>query len=771
MDEHFHNPHDEETDEQIAYQKEILSRNFNFLNSSSSSQPPPPPPLYQPFAATDDGYTSHRSGPDSSGGSFAPPPSEPVPESSNSTSGSGRHGLSGLTSKMKGLMSDIKPAVQGTRSLLSLRTQLDRDLSDPTLFPELSAVAKVRRGLELCAEEQQYISARKLGARDRFAAYMGWDPTQIHPDDVPTIAFGGSGGGYRAMLAFLGYTLAMKKVGLWGCLEYVSGVSGSCWAIAAYYTFGNGSVEAVIEHCKKRLSPHHPLSPDAIQQVLSNKPHGEYQTLGPLIQKAKSGLHTVPMDLYAVFTTGYLFLQPDPLLQPGGSAETEIPGYHRRPGWWKWTDAKKHLLNGSEPLPILTAIRHERPWKDWADPEHPFSNEDASTSEHSNARDAWFQWFEMTPYEVGCDELEAWVPTWGFGRKFEEGVSVTPLPEQSLALLLGLCTSAPAGPLSSYLATIQRNLPAGFIGSAINNVASGVAKMWGKHETAVFENHHPLHASNGAYSLTSSFLFPPLFPALLFGVANELEHNFLYHYTPTPKGTPRPPGIENSPKIHLIDSGMDNNCPTYVMLHPERQVDVILNMDASSDVQKDTFQQRVSQIGYRRSLDFRKRRPDLKPDGDPKNPDRFKGLYAQIYDGQLVMQTRPTTVEDSYGKTVTNPPAAPARQDCTMVYLPLLPNEKAVPGYDPSTAKFSGSYNLVWTPEQVDMIIRTSMANFMEGQDTIKEALFNAWQRRRWMREQREQQQQAVAGAAVVGAGAGAGTGPGAVSAGAVQNQ
>jgi phospholipase A2 len=55
-------------------------------------------------------------------------------------------------------------------------------------------------------------------------------------------------------------------------------------------------------------------------------------------------------------------------------------------------------------------------------------------------------------------------------------------------------------------------------------------------------------------------------------------------------------------------------------------------------------------------------------------------------------------------------------QDCTAAYLPLLPNEKAVQWYDPSTAKFSGSYNLVWTPEQVQMLVDVSKANFQEGQ-------------------------------------------------------
>ena len=80
---------------------------------------------------------------------------------------------------------------------------------------------------------------------------------------------------------------------------------------------------------------------------------------------------------------------------------------------------------------------------------------------------------------------------------------------------------------------------------------------------------------------------------------------------------------------------MDNNYPTYVLLHPNREVDVILNMDASSAVQKDTFKERVGQIGGRRGLKFTKRH-NVNARIDPKDSDRFKGLYAQIYNGVLV---------------------------------------------------------------------------------------------------------------------------------------
>ncbi|KAF2161846.1 hypothetical protein M409DRAFT_58911 [Zasmidium cellare ATCC 36951] len=615
--------------------------------------------------------------------------------------------------------------------MTALESRVKHEINDPKIFPEIEKVAEVRRGLDLCPEEQNFIAKRQVNARDHFAKYMGLNPADVNPEDVPVVAFGGSGGGFRAMIGCLGYCQEMKDAGLWDCLTYVSGVSGSCWSLAAYYTIGKGSMQSVIDHCKKRFSPYHPLSGDAIRTILS-APGGARVTLGPLIQKSKSGLQTVAMDLYSVFTTGWIFFQDDPASHPGGSAHKEVAGYQK--SWYKYSSAREYTDDGSEPLPIMTAIRHERPWKDWEDKEHPFKDADHATGDHADASDAWFQWFEFTPYEIGCDEIEAWVPTWGFGRPFSEGKSTMQLPEQSLALLLGLATSAPAGPLTSYISTISRNLPTGFLGNSIHKMAHAVTKFWGKEGTEEFTNHHPLHACN--------------------------EHNFMFHYTPADQGKGRPPGLENSPRIHLIDSGMDNNCPTYVLLHPKRHADVIINMDASSDVQKDTFQERVDQIGSRRGLKFTKRHADIKAGDDPKDPDRFNGLYAQIYDG--VPCERPQTVVDSYGRTVRNPPAPITDRECTMIYMPLLPNERAVADFDPSTAKFSGSYNLVWTPEQVETLVKVCDANFREGEGTIKEALHEAWERKKREREAREQKAE---GNGVLNANADAGGVVGAVPA------
>lgn len=155
-------------------------------------------------------------------------------------------------------------------------------------------------------------------------------------------------------------------------------------------------------------------------------------------------------------------------------------------------------------------------------------------------------------------------------------------------------------------------------------------------------------------------------------------------------------------------------------------------MDASSDVQKDSFQDRIDQIGSRRGLKFTKRH-NITAGEDPQDPERFRGMYAQIYDGKLC--DRPATVVDSYGRTVKNPPAPVSETECTMLYLPLLPNQKAVPDFDPSTCPWSGSYNLVWTAPQVETLVNLCKANFTEGQATIKEVLHEAWQRKKAARE------------------------------------
>lgn len=198
---HFHIPgEDEETEEQIAYEKEILAQHYH----GHADQEGP------------DGQTSERS------------LSRGFSHSENSSKSG-----SGLRGQLKGFVKDLKATSKSAARLVSLESRLTKELDDPARFPEIAQQAVVRKGLDLCPEETAYLAARRARIRDHFAQYMGLDPAQVHPDDIPTVAFGGSGGGYRAMLAFLGYSLAMKEAGMWDLLTYVAGVSGSCeWRLA-----------------------------------------------------------------------------------------------------------------------------------------------------------------------------------------------------------------------------------------------------------------------------------------------------------------------------------------------------------------------------------------------------------------------------------------------------------------------------------------------------------------------------------------------------------
>ena len=112
--------------------------------------------------------------------------------------------------------------------MTALETRVKHEISNAQIYPEVNRVAEVRRGLELCEEEQSFLDRRRLRTRDSFARYLGLQPEDVDPQDVPIVAFGGSGGGFRAMIGCLAYAEEMEKSGLWDCLTYVAGVSGSC---------------------------------------------------------------------------------------------------------------------------------------------------------------------------------------------------------------------------------------------------------------------------------------------------------------------------------------------------------------------------------------------------------------------------------------------------------------------------------------------------------------------------------------------------------------
>lgn len=221
------------------------------------------------------------------------------------------------------------------------------------------------------------------------------------------------GGGYRACLGFLAAIEALQNEGLWDNLTYIAGVSGSCWSLGALFTFGSLHAGYLLDHFAT-TSAHHPLSAAAVNAV-ARSAHGIYFQLAPILQKMRIGhLHPGPLDLYSTLITSHIFLSPparqgslpapkDQILtdqeaeqryQDAQKAHMSGQGRDRRKDkaeatlkreWFQWSrvDERMEISVGKQPLPILTAVRHERPWKDWKSKEEPFGDEDHSSKEHS----------------------------------------------------------------------------------------------------------------------------------------------------------------------------------------------------------------------------------------------------------------------------------------------------------------------------------------------------------------------------------------------------
>ncbi|CAO1618095.1 unnamed protein product [Parajaminaea phylloscopi] len=650
-----------------------------------------------------------------------PPTAQELPFWSSPDRPQPRHGL-------KAWLARILRKVRGTGNhkfldALHVHGQAIRDLSDVAVHPELQRDASLRRDNCLSEQESAFLEKRKasIAASAAFRDVVGARPDEVvDPRDVPVVSIGGSGGGYRALLGYLGLIETLQRERLWDLVAYASGVSGSCWTLAALYAVAGVDAAALFDglRCDSR---HHPLSLSAIDAV-ARSVGGVYHQLAPILQKLHLGhLHPGPLDLYGTLITSHLFLSASGPRK--GTERRDEDGKQTSPSirreWYQWSRClvSAGIGQGHQPLPILTAVRHERSWKDWQpdaddsrDPSHRGQEGRHPAAGTPGPDESWWQWFEVSPIEIGSDELEGWVPTWAFGRRFQGGQSQERLPERSLSLLLGMCTSAPAGPLAAWLQTLYRNLPTGRLGSKVRR---GCDEWVDAHpqEAQRLQSHHPVHAINEAN---------PFFGA--------------------EQAPGRGHGFENSPRVHLVDSGVSNNLPLGVLFRPGREVDVVVCGDYSSDVQGGAAVSRIADFGKERGYRIEGRSPvptseQMSPEGKQSAPHtasdverKFAGQYAQVYD--LVPLDCSGQGADA-GVTRYN---ARHQPQCTrksrLLYMPLLPH-RCQPEYDPSTAPFSSSYNLAWTQEQVDTIRKTANADALEGCDTLRGLIRGAYEAKR----------------------------------------
>ncbi|KAK2066830.1 hypothetical protein P8C59_000613 [Phyllachora maydis] len=666
----------------------------------------------------------------------------------------------------------------------SLADEIWHEAHDPTVHPEIQCSAKVRVSEELCEEEKRFLARRKKVVAVALAKYLGLDEDEVHADDVPTIAVCGSGGGLRALVAGTGSLMATAEDGLFDCVTYTSGVSGSCWLQALYNSsITDGHFGRAIDHLKARLGTHIAYPPIAFS-ALTSAPTNK-ALLSGMVEKLKGDSHS---DFGLV--DGYGVLLAARLLVPKGEL-----GVNERD--FKLSNQRDYVKFGQNPLPIYTAVRHEIPdlasavAKDDSIPLADGAKEDAK---EQAKKEAWFQWFEMTPYEFFCEEFSAGIPTWALGRKFRNGRDVPTetglyLPETRLPLLLGVFGSAFCATLSHYYREV-RPLVLGLSGfQAVDELISG--------RNADLSKVHPID--------------PAQVP------------NFAYAMGPGQLPATVPPALLRSPYVQLMDAGMSNNIPVYPLLRPGRGVEVVLAFDASADVRTDNWLAVAD--GYARQRGIKGwpvgigwPRPDESPAQAEEELGRAQAASPEEADVKLAAaqkeqaarranaakggsssssssssspqhsgpssdtppSTPPGTEEEDQEKyhagdpragelgyctvwvgttqeRTSSPPPPPSRaldhEDArswhhtlgapdaglAVVYLPFLANEARVPGVDPAASEYMSTWNFVYTPEQIDRVVALARANYAEGRARIRATVRAVYERKRRLRLEREE--------------------------------
>jgi phospholipase A2 len=642
--------------------------------------------------------------------------------------------LSGLTDRLTNL---IVPA--WIRKLPSLVSKLQNELSmkpwslsweiwedahDPEVNPEILWDAKVRVSEELCDEEKAFLHRRRQKTARALARYLDLKESEIDPRDVPIIAMCGSGGGLRALVAGTSSYLSAHEAGLFDCVAYTAGVSGSCWLQTLYYSsICKTSHQRLIDHLKQRIGVHIAYPPAALE-LLNHAPTNKF-LLGGFVEKIR-GVPDADLGLVDI----YGLLLAARLMVPKG--ELRVSDYDM-----KVSNQKYFVEEGDQPMPIYTAVRHEIP-------DAPKDLKDTKAGRFSTKHNDYFQWFEWTPYEFFCDELNAGIPTWAVGRKFDSGKAVwrengLALPELRVPMMLGIWGSAFCATLSHYYKEIRPLIK-----------ASGLGKldelMSGKDEDLV--KVHPID--------------PAVIPNFLLGLQDKLPAS-------------APPSIHKSSHLQLMDAGMSNNLPIYPLLRPGREVDVIIAFDASADVKTDNWIKVVD--GYVRQRGIvgwpmgagwppsDESTEDIKEDMELAEAASLTHSSSALNAARNPKTMQSPDMEDLGPCTVwvgttqeshefmDDPPTRRLRNHASddkhihaedagiaLVYFPFVKNDK-VPGVDPMKSEFMSTWNFVYTPEEIDSVVQLARANFDAGQEQTKRTIRAVWERKRAARLRKEKEE------------------------------
>ncbi|XP_066133068.1 cytosolic phospholipase A2 beta [Saccopteryx bilineata] len=388
----------------------------------------------------------------------------------------------------------------------------------------------VRLGCGPCAEEQAFLSRRKQVVAQALKQALQLDG-DLQDDEIPVVAVMATGGGIRAMTSLYGQLAGLRELGLLDCISYITGASGSTWALANLYEDPEWSQ-------KDLAGPTELLKTQVTKSKLGVLAPRQLQWYRQeLAERARLGHPTCFTNLWALINEALL---------------------HGEPHDHKLSDQREALSRGQNPLPIYCALNTK--------------GKNLTTFEFG-------EWCEFSPYEVGFPKYGAFIPSELFGSEFFMGRLTKRLPESRICFLEGIWSNL-------YAANLQDSL-------YWASEPSQFWDRWAQHQASLDKEQAPLLKTEEPPTVAGRIA--EFFTDLLTRrPLAQASHNFLHglhfhkdyfqhpHFS-TWKAT-KLDGLPNQltpsePHLCLLDVGylINTSCPP--LLQPTRDVDLILSLD------------------------------------------------------------------------------------------------------------------------------------------------------------------------------------------------
>jgi len=401
--------------------------------------------------------------------------------------------------KAAGLDPDEATMISGLKAVIRQKYPVTQDFTG----------LQVRQSTDLSSAEYKYLDNRMPKVIEALHSNFGIDKP-LH------IGLCASGGGNRAMLVTLGFYLGAQDIGLFDTFLYTAGVSGSTWTIAPW-SYLNATQGMSLTDFKNNLVGGVLNTSMVSIGGVSSIP--TIKTDQQAIVAANSAKHFAydqkisAIDLYSGLIGSYSLL-------PVGKDRLNVT----------WSSIADKVEQGDMPFPMGAAVSYK---------------EGQSTQGLTE-----YYWYEVNPFEVGSQEVGAYVPTWAFGSKFKKGKPVD-----------GYQGQAPEYPISYYEGVFGSAFAASLNEVVDQKVINPTFMMLGHKVTVPIDTW--IKNSVSEYIADARF-YPATF------------HNYTAGLASSP--------IAQADDIRLYDGAMSMNFPLPLLMRPARNINAIFICDAAVDL-------------------------------------------------------------------------------------------------------------------------------------------------------------------------------------------